>query len=82
MEKHPGSMLKVYGFATQLGSEEANLELSKKRAEAVYAEISKCQKLDQSNSYVEWLGESLETYDLHYRDAHADYPCVDILVGR
>ena len=74
------SYLKIFGFASPSGSEESNLKLSKERANSVYHAIDNQTKIDESNFYMTWLGESADIYDLHFDEAHYQKRCVDILI--
>jgi len=72
--------LKVFGYADTLGNEDANDILSEKRANAVYDFLISYSKIDTTMVYVTWLGESEESYDLHFPTAHIQQRCVDIWI--
>lgn len=72
--------IKIFGFSDPSGSEEYNYWLSKKRCYAVWYYIKMKTKIDEKKLYIEWLGESNETYDLHFDEAHAQERCVDIWI--
>jgi len=72
--------LKIFGYADTLGNEYANDILSEKRANAVYNFLKEYAKIDATQVYVEWLGESEEAYDLHFPTAHIQQRCVDIWI--
>ncbi len=72
--------LRVFAFSDTIGSESHNGYLSEKRANAVYNYLKFRSKFDTTKVYVTWLGESDDTYDLHFPDAHKQQRCVDILV--
>lgn len=74
------SFLKIFAYATISGNENYNLQLSKKRAYAVYNEINSLNPIDKSRFYMTWIGESDDTYDLHYKNAHSLQSCVDIVI--
>ncbi|OAD90983.1 hypothetical protein A7A78_03980 [Aequorivita soesokkakensis] len=74
------SFLKIFAYSTISGTENYNFELSKKRAFSVFNEIEKLNSIDKSKFYMTWIGESDDTYDLHYNDAHSQQSCVDIIV--
>ena len=74
------SFLKVFGYADTLGNEDANDILSEKRANAVYDFLISYSKIDTTLVYVTWLGESEESYDLHFPTAHIQQRCVDIWI--
>lgn len=52
--------------------------LSEKRANAVYNYLASRSRIDSTNCYTTWLGESSDVYDLHFSDAHAQQRCVDM----
>jgi outer membrane protein OmpA-like peptidoglycan-associated protein len=72
--------LKVFGYADTLGNEDANDILSEKRANAVYDFLILYSKIDTTLVYVTWLGESEESYDLHFPTAHIQQKSVDIWI--
>ena len=71
---------KVFAFADTVGNVSYNESLSMKRALAVENYLSRYVKLEEDNTYVHWLGESCEIYDLHFEEAHCQQRCVDILI--
>lgn len=74
------SYMKIFGYATTSGDEDYNTKLSKQRAYAVYNGINKLYEIDKSRFYMEWIGESADTYDFHYENAKPQSPCVDIII--
>lgn len=81
IQREDFNFLKIFGYATVDGNEDYNLRLSEKRALAVYNSIKKLVEFDESKSYVTWLGEDAETYELHYENAQPQTPCVEVLVS-
>lgn len=74
------NFLKIFGYATPDGDEDDNLELSEKRALAVYEAIKSRFSFPEAKCYVTWIGEDAETYELHYENAQPQTPCVEILL--
>ncbi|MBI1780969.1 MAG: OmpA family protein [Sphingobacteriales bacterium] len=72
--------LKIFSFTDTIGSDNFNEILSQKRATAVFNYLKSMVKLDTTNSYITWLGESADIYDLHFDNAHSQKRCVDILI--
>ncbi len=72
--------LKIFGYATTSGTEASNTELSKRRAFEVYGKIKALHSIDESKIYITWLGESKDSYDLHYEKAKPQTPCVEVIV--
>lgn len=72
--------MKIFGYATEPGSEMFNTELSKRRAFAVYDKIRALHSIDETRIYVTWLGESEDVYDLHYDNSRPQTPCVEVIV--
>lgn len=70
--------VRIFAFTDTAGSEHYNDMLSEKRANAIYSYLSSRSRLDSTNCYVTWLGESNDIYDLHFPDVHAQQRCVDI----
>lgn len=74
------SFIKIFGYEDPSETNDQSSDLSKKRALSVWQFIQSKVKLDDSKTYIEWLGTSDEIYDLHYENAHFQHPCVDIIV--
>jgi outer membrane protein OmpA-like peptidoglycan-associated protein len=74
------SSVKVFGFTDTTGTEKRNDQLSEHRAMAVHGLLGLDKYKGDNSVYVTWLGESAETYDLHFDSAHAQQNCVDILI--
>jgi outer membrane protein OmpA-like peptidoglycan-associated protein len=74
------SYLKVFGFTDTLGTEKENDKLAEKRALAVYNYLDPNDTLGTNCVYVDWLGESIDIYDLHFPQAHAQQNSVDIWI--
>jgi outer membrane protein OmpA-like peptidoglycan-associated protein len=74
------SFIKIYSYTDTTGLEKDNDLISKSRALTVYNYLTSKLDFDSSKIYVEWLGKSNETYDLHFSHAHAQQNCVDILI--
>lgn len=72
--------LKIFGFADRKGPAGYNDDLSEKRAEAVYNYLFAHATFDTTRVYVTSIGESGETYDLHFPGAHKQSRCADILI--
>lgn len=72
--------IKIFGYSDTTGSKEYNNALSQKRAFAVYNYLSSHCSIDSSQIYIEWLGKSDESYDLHFPKAHVQQRCVDVWV--
>ncbi|MFY0655059.1 MAG: OmpA family protein, partial [Cyclobacteriaceae bacterium] len=74
------NFLKVFAFCDTVGTVNYNVELSKKRAMAVWKFLDERTTFKEDNTYIEWLGESDEIYELHFEQAHYQQRCVDIIV--
>lgn len=72
--------LRVFGFADTKGSADYNDALAEKRVNAVYDYLFAHAKFDTTRVYVTSIGESNDTYDLHFPGAHKQKRCVDIWV--
>lgn len=69
---------KIVAFTDTIGSETQNDKLAEKRAMKVFKNIFADEKIGEKRSYVTWLGESEEVYDLHFEPIHPHQNCVDI----
>lgn len=58
LRKYPDEVVVIEGHTDSLGTEEVNLELSRRRAEAAYNYLVKVQKLDPDRFVVKWYGET------------------------
>lgn len=74
------SYVKVFAYTDTIGTEKHNDNLSEKRAMAVHNSLGLSKYEKRNCVYVEWLGESAETYDLHFDSAHAQQNCVDVWI--
>jgi outer membrane protein OmpA-like peptidoglycan-associated protein len=72
--------LKIFGFTDTIGTGTFNDSLAEKRAMKVHDILNRNNKIDKKLIYVTWLGESDETYDLHFDQAHYHENCVDVWV--
>ena len=73
-------LVKIYGHADTTGSDNYNYILSKKRAYSVLNYLISSNKIDTAKIYIEWLGESSDSYDHHLQYEHVQRRCVDIWV--
>jgi outer membrane protein OmpA-like peptidoglycan-associated protein len=73
-------MIKIYGYSDTVGSKNYNEALSKKRVYSVFNFLHSSNKFDTTKVYMVWLGESEDSYDLHFSKAHIQQRCVDIWV--
>jgi outer membrane protein OmpA-like peptidoglycan-associated protein len=74
------SYVKIFAFTDTIGAEKHNDKLAEKRAMLVYKSLGLDKYKTNNCIYVEWLGESAETYDLHFDSAHPQQNCVDIWI--
>lgn len=72
--------LKVFGFTDKSGSTEYNENLSKQRTESVVEKLKQLYDLNSDKLYITWLGEIEYDYDLHFKEAHYQQRCVDIVI--
>ena len=75
------SFLKIFAYADKKGTKEYNEQLSKKRANEVYNQLTQKFNIDTTKIYVAWLGEETDgAYNLHFPSANVQQRCVDVLV--
>ena len=74
------TLLRIFGYADTLGSTVYNDKISEKRCWAAFNLIYAKAKIDKSQMYMTWLGESADVYDLHFHSPHPQERCVDIWV--
>ena len=72
--------LKIFGYADTSGSEAYNDKISERRCWSAFNLIYAKAKIDKSQMYMTWLGESTDVYDLHFHSPHPQERCVDIWV--
>ena len=74
------SFIKIFGYASTSGDFSYNMKLSKNRAYTVFNKLNQLNKIDATRFYMTWIGESSNVYDLHYKNAHSQSKCVDIVI--
>ena len=73
--------IKIFAYSDTIGSEIYNDELSKKRALIMWDFIDKRTDISEDQTFVTWLGESAEVYDLHFERNHAQQRCIDVVLS-
>ena len=74
------NFIKLFAYCDTSGTVDYNEWLSEKRAYSIWGYINSKTKIKNDHWYFTWIGESSDTYDLHFELAHPQTRSVDVWI--